>query len=192
MPESALAPIETLQEFSFDEETQAIVGRACELVAEAGGGRLTTSFLLMAAVARAEADPGHPLRFLSDRLLQPEPWAFRGVMGAYAAWYRGSNRPADGQPPRLPVADALAPYVPGVLSLATRAAGGGATTPRHLLAALLAYQPTGGDGVQPGAQYLLSQCPPGAAVILADLRAALGAELPPAWQRLFDPAEPTV
>lgn len=181
MIEAALVPIDRLNDYDFDPAARAIIDRARGLVAESGGGRLTTSFLLMAMVERAEADPDHPLRFLSEAVLHPEPWAYRGVTAAYVGWFRGSNRPAAGEPPRPAVADALAPYVPGTLELAARLAadtGAGAIGPEHLLAALLVYRPADESGIQPGAQYLLSQFDPGPGAIAAGLRAALGPEAP--------------
>lgn len=177
MIEATLPSIDRLLDYDFDPAARAVIDRARGLVAEAGGGRLTTSFLLMAMVELAEADPEHPLRFLAEAVLHPEPWAYRGVTAAYVGWFRGSNRPAAGEPPRHAVADALAPYVPGTLDLAARLAAG-AIGPEHLLAALLVYRPADESGIQPGAQYLLSQCDPGPAAIAAGLRAALGPEAP--------------
>lgn len=189
MIEAALAPIDRLNDYDFDPAARAVVDRARGLVAEAGGGRLTTSFLLMAMVELADADPDHPLRFLAEAVLRPKPWAYRGVTAAYAGWFRGSNRPAAGEPPRPAVADTLAPYVPGTLELAARLAadtGAGAIGPEHLLAALLVYRPADESGIQPGAQYLLSQCDPGPAAIAAGLRAALGPRAPAAWDAVLE------
>lgn len=177
MIEAALPSIDRLHDYDFDPAARAVVDRARGLVTEAGGGRLTTSFLLMAMVEVADADPNHPLRFLAEAVLRPEPWAYRGVTAAYVGWFRGSNRPAAGEPARPAVADALAPYVPGTLELAARLAAG-TIGPEHLLAALLVYRPADESGIQPGAQYLLSQCGPGPAAIAAGLRAALGPEAP--------------
>lgn len=186
-----LVPIDRLNDYDFDPAARAVVVRARGLVAEAGGGRLTTSFLLMAMVELADTDPDHPLRFLSKALLSPEPWAYRGVTAAYVGWFRGSNRPAAGKHPRPAVADTLTPYVTGTLELAGRLAadtGAGAIGPEHLLAALLGYRPGDESGIQPGAQYLLSQFEPGPAAIAAGLRAALGPRAPAAWDAVLETA----
>ncbi|MDD3449701.1 MAG: hypothetical protein PHF72_11810 [Gammaproteobacteria bacterium] len=188
---AALAPIDRLDDYDFDPAARAAIDHARGLVAGTGGGRLTTSFLLMAMVDLAESDPAHPLRFLAEAVLHPEPWAYRGVTAAYAGWFRGSNRPAAGEQPRPAVADALAPYVPGTLELARRLAAGtgaGAIGPEHLLAALLGYRPDDESGIQPGAQYLLSQCTPGPAAIAAGLRAALGPQAPAVWDAVLETA----
>jgi hypothetical protein len=180
----ALAPLSALDGYALDGETSAILARAGALAALSGGRRLTTSFILMALVERA-ADAAHPLHFLVPLLLEPDPCAYRGVMAAYAAWYAGDSRLAEGA-----ASEMLSPYVSGVLDLAAQVARAtskrGLITPLHILAALLRYRPEGGDGIEPGAQYILGQCPPWPDVLLAGLRRALGPHAPPAWMRLLE------
>lgn len=161
-------PLANGQVYRLSPSAQQVWQQAIQQAEQASGDRLTTSFILLAMVAQ-EQPTSQTLQRLQRYIQDHAPAAYSGISQAYIYWYRGSGQTPKPQPVKI---EAMTDYCLHTLELAQQLASQEqqqAIHCRHLLPALLSYQPPA-HRIKVGASYLLTSIGLSPSVLLAAVR----------------------
>lgn len=158
-------PLAEASAYRFSPSAQQVWQQAIQLAEQACGDRLTTSFILLVMVAQ-EQPTSQTLQRLQRYIQDHASAAYSGISLAYVYWYRGSSSTPKSQSVKIEV---MTDYCLHILELAQQLASEQQQDIihcRHLLSALLGYQPPA-QGIAAGAGYLLTSIGLAPAVILS-------------------------
>lgn len=147
-------PLTDGQAYCLSPSAQQVWQQAIHQAEQAYGDRLTTSFILLAMVAQQQPT-SQTLQRLQRYIQDHAQEAYSGISRAYIYWYRGSGKMPKPPPVKL---ETMTDYCGHVLALAQQLASQEQQKTihcRHLLSALLGYQPPA-QRIMVGASYLLT------------------------------------